>query len=390
MKTYILNLVVLLALLASCEEEPLTPSFADEDRAITQADKSKPLVAHLVDKFNCGLLFEYDENLDFRYTAEDKTTADKWNSIDFPMMNTVAFEDENGAPISYDFNFPDRTITATNYQEYVDASLNFMDSTLFCYFDASKKIGSQFPNKILLSNELKNNSSTGFYYLEMTDSRTADDTGNAYLRSVCNRNAIVFNGNLQDIARTWESYKKENLYVFILRMLTNNDWVNQMPKELFPESVTKLYSDTIGHAYGYVLTTENLELAPGFDAEEPIDANNWYQNLGFIDSYYFNTHEAQYSTSDESMYSTASEGFGTERQILNKHFFPDKTNDVLSFLNELIHRKAETTDETVGWNDLPAPCKARAKGFAQFYINMGIDMVGINPDVAVLLKEKKN
>lgn len=371
---------------ASCDEDALTPSYADEDRAVTQADMSKTLVANLVNNFNCGLLYEYDENLDFRYTAENSVTAARWNNIDFPMMSTVAFEDEEGNPISYDFKFPDRTVTATSYEEYVDASLNFMDTTLFCYFDASKSVGSQFPNKVLLSDELLNNSTLGYFYLQVSDSRSADDTGLAYIRSVYNRNSIIFNGNMQDIAPTWEKYKKDNLFVFIYCIMMRNSWIEQMPETLFPESVTALYSDTIGHAWGYTISYANYNKAVGYDASETVDVNNWYQNLGFVDSYYFNQTEAYYSSSTATATSSASEGFGTERKILIKHFFPTQTNDVLSYLNELIHRPAETSGVTVGWNDMPEPAKTRAKGFAQFYIDMGIDMIGINPAVAVLFE----
>lgn len=371
---------------ASCDEDSLTPSYADENRAVTQADMSKTLVANLVNNFNCGLLYEYDENLDFRYTAENSITAARWNNIDFPMMSTVAFEDEEGNPISYDFKFPDRTVTATSYEEYVDASLNFMDTTLFCYFDASKPVGSQFPNKVLLSDELVNNSTLGYFYLQVSDSRSADDTGLAYIRSVYNRNSIIFNGNMQDIAPTWETYKKDNLFVFIYCIMMRNSWIEQMPETLFPESVTSLYSDTIGHAWGYTISYANYNKAVGYDASETVDVNNWYQNLGFVDSYYFNQTEAYYSSSTAAASSSSSDGFGTERKILIKHFFPTQTNDVLSYLNELIHRPAETSGVTVGWNDMPEPAKTRAKGFAQFYIDMGIDMIGINPAVAVLFE----
>ncbi|MFV0291206.1 MAG: hypothetical protein ACK5IJ_10005 [Mangrovibacterium sp.] len=390
MRKYILGLAALVAF-ASCQEDALTPSFADENRAYTAADMSKPIVKKTYDDFNCGLLYEYDENLDFRYTAENTNTASKWNSIDFPMMNTLAFEDAQGNLKEYSFKFPDRTVTVNNYADYVNASLSFIDSTLFRYFDASKAVGSLFPSKILLSNDLVNNAPIGFDFLQSSDSRSSDDTSLSYIRSVYNRNSIIFLGNLMDIAPTWEKYKKDNLYVFIYRMLTKNKWIDQMPEELFPESVTELYGDTIGHVYGYRLTTSNVEKEIGYDyipaaGEEAFNANVWYLEKGFIDSYYFNKVMAKFNT-DGSITSITSDGFGTERKILIKHFFSSKTNDVLSFLNELIHRKAESNGVTIGWNDMPEAAKSRAKGFAQFYIDMGIDIIGINPDVAVLFEE---
>ena len=70
MKKYILFLSALVFLLQACssDEGMLTPSNIDENRAIVLADMSKPLVKRLVNDFNSGLLYEYDANLDFRYT----------------------------------------------------------------------------------------------------------------------------------------------------------------------------------------------------------------------------------------------------------------------------------------------------------------------------------
>lgn len=376
MKKYIFGLCLLGSALTACQEDELTPSYADEDRAIELADMSKPLVARLVNEFNCGLLYDYDVNIDFRYTAESNTVSDKWNNVDIPEISTIKFTDAAGNPISYELKFPDRTDVISSFDEYVDAALNFMDTTLYRYFDSSKDIAKYFPPKILLSSKVANRTSMGFPYLQENDSRISDNVSSSYIRSVYNRNSIVFSGNMVDIAPGYEKYKKENLYVFILRMMETHDWCSTiMPDSLFDE-YEPYYADTIGYEY--------KSPRPYGTAVIP---NAWYHGKGFIDTYYLTKNEVKY-TSLGVPYLTASSGFGTQRVIYSKHMFPmTREEDAKTFLNEFIHRAANDSQYTVGWRNLPEPLKSRAKGFAQFFIDLGIDLIAINPDLAVLFED---
>ncbi len=377
MKKYLLGICVLVYLLAACKEEELTPSYADKDRVAELADMSKPLVARLVNNFNCGLLYNYDENIDFRYVAESNSVSDRWNQVNIPKIEEINFFDTNGNPISYELRFPDRTETVSSFDEYLDAALNFMDSTLFTYFDATKEVAKYFPPKVLLSSKISNGTNMTVSYLKETDSRISDDLQGRNVRSMYNRNSIVFSGNMVDIAPGYQKFKNENLYVFILRMMETNNWCSSiMPDSLF-DAVEMYYGDTIGYEYG-------SKPPYGVTSADRIP-NNWYHEKGFIDSYYITKKEVVY-TSLGTPYVTNSNGFGTKREIFSKHMFPaTREEDFKAFLNEFIHRPADDTEYTVGWKNLSEPVKNRAKGFIQFFASLGIDFIAINPDLSVLL-----
>ncbi len=383
MKKYILAFGILSVVMTACsKEDDLTPSLEDRDRAIELADQSKPLVKRLVEKFNCGLLYEYDANQDFRYTAEGLSETEKWNDIEMPTIKEDRFTDKDGNSIDefeYIMNFPDRSITISSYEEHVDAALSFLDTTLFAYYLENSKIAECFPNKILLASQLRAGKETGLEALTISDSRIASYTRDKSLRSVYNRNSIVFNGNMKDIAPSYDTYKKDNFYVFTVRMMDMYDLYKEFPDELFT-SVEPFYGDTIGEAYG-------LEAPYLYSPYIPVE---WYHELGFIDTKYFNQWEVaykrDYSTNEYyDPYIKSSSGFGSSNRIRPRHMFlMNREEDIRSFLNELIHRSAVSDRYKLGFDDLPENMRLRSRAMADVFISLGIDLRALNPEIESL------
>tara|TARA_R110001606_G_scaffold399236_1_gene582625 strand:- start:22719 stop:23879 length:1161 start_codon:yes stop_codon:yes gene_type:complete len=386
MKKYILFLSALVFLLQACssDEGMLTPSNIDENRAIVLADMSKPLVKRLVNDFNSGLLYEYDANLDFRYTSEGISETQKWNGIKIPTIKEDRFTDRNGNVVDlfdYVISFPNKNVVVKTYQEHVDASLQFLDTTLFSYFKSNSKVANLFPNKMLIASKVSATTETSVEALTESDSRVSSSTGNKALRSVYNRNSIVFNGSLKDVAPRYEKFKKDNFYVFLVRMMDLNDLYDEFPRELFEEK-RQYYGDTIGAVYG---SNSPYRTSPRI-------AHSWYHELGFLDSNYLTKNEVRYSyDSSTRTYINptvrSSSGFGTRRYIYPKHMFPsNKKEEIKIFLNELIHRKAASTRYIVGFDDLPNKLRGYLRETADVFISWGINLRAFNPEIESLYK----
>jgi len=384
MRKYILFFSALVFMFQACSEddELLSPSLADEDRAIVYADMTKPVVKRLVDGFNCGLLYEYDANLDFRYTSESIGETQKWNGIKLPTIKEDRFTDQTGNSIEsfeYNIELPSEVITINSYDQHVDAALQFLDTTLFAYFEVNSKIAGLFPKKVLVASKLTASRETAVMALTESDSRVSSSTAQKALRSVYNRNSIVFNGSMKDVAPSYKKYRNDNFYVFLIRMMEMHDLYDEFPDSLF-EAKEQYYKENIGSVYGL---DEPYKTYPKI-------SHNWYHELGFIDTKYLTKQELKYTYD----YTTktyinpiikSSSGFGSGKRIYPKHMFPaDRIEDIKMFLNELIHRTAVSSKYTVGFDDLPENLREDLKTMADVYISWGVDLRAFNPEIESL------
>ncbi len=356
-----IGLLLFTVLFAACEtEEELTPSYADSNRVedfLSQAQNA--YVNEVYNRFGCGLMYEYDNILDFAYTAENATAAGKWGAIEIPMMQK-AFLNAEGEMTSDSLE---------NYNAYVDKGLAFIDSALIQYFGTSGYIATHMPFKVLLSNGIFTTTSVANTVLTESDSRVGTTAENS-LNCVYNDNSIVINVNQDGLLFNADKFRKDNFYIFLVRMLEMHDLYDEIPGE-FSDLSSPYYGLTIENVYadeyGIDLDDEESDTIP-----DVID-KTWFYGKGFVDARYF------YNRSQGIGLTTIN---GEAKAIRRTYsFVADLETDFRSYLNEAIHRNA---DELVVY---PATITDKMKLLIQTFDEWGVDIVAFNPDLEILYTE---
>ena len=132
--------ILLVGLFCACEqdEDSLQPSYKDIDRVASQVDLSRPIVKRIYEDYNVGILYQYDDTLDFAYVAQTDEAASLWGQVDIPQISSL-FVDEEG-------NIG--TEGLAEYNQYVDDALAFVDTAIFKFFTPGSMIASKLPAKV--------------------------------------------------------------------------------------------------------------------------------------------------------------------------------------------------------------------------------------------------
>lgn len=364
MKNTITICLVLISLLAvSCvSEDTLTPSLKDEDRVGSQIDLSNPVISRLYEDFDMGLLYEYQDTLDFAYIASSDAAAEVWASVEIPMIKTLFVGD--GEVLGSD----------TEYKAYVEEVVTMLDTTVLTYFDPAKKIGSLMPKKVLLSSSIYSVgtiSGDPALILVESDSRFSSSPRNN-LRTIFNRHAIVFNVNKEDAQKDLEEYSLDNFYILLSRIMGMHNLYDEIP-EAFYNGKSSYYNQEMEAIY----REEN-----GIADEKTVYVvdKDWFYSKGFVDANYFfsrtglRTYYQYYDEDGNRLPSYIKH----ERAILPSYsFVADRAVDVRSYINEMIHRDES---ELLAF---PENIQENMRLLLETFDEWGVNLVGINPDLAV-------
>ncbi len=342
----------------SCEsEEALTPSNLDSDRVgdfVASADNE--YINTIYTKYNCGLMYEYDPILDFAYTAENDDAVALWEQVSLPMVKEE-FVDSEGL------------MSAENvleYNQYISNALTFIDTTIFQYFGDEGLMVENMPYKVLLCNSVSSAKSLATAILTESDSRYGAQAINV-VNCAFNNQSIVFNINEDFLSQETKvaNYRKDNFYIFLSRIMEQQDLYEEVPEEFFTlsspyygESIEEVYASDFG--IDLEDDSEDAETVPTFVDKE------WFYEKGFVDARYF------YGSSGLSEISG--------EKVINKSlsFLASEELDVRSFLNEMIHRDEE---ELLAFPDV---IKEKMKVLLTTIEDWGVDMKAFNPALEVL------
>jgi len=355
--------ILLVGILYSCQEDEdiLEPSYADVDRVASQVDLTNATVKDIYENFNVGVLYEYDDTLDFAYTAEDADVSALWGSVEIPEIKTL-YQDSLGNMS------PD---TVAYYEEYVNAAIAFVDTAIFQRFDPSSTVITKFPKKVLIAESIYAESKTYLTPLTESESRSSRNHYGA-LSMVYNRHSFVIAFNPDEVERDLDAYILDDFYVFFNRVMEMNDLFSMIP-ESFSEGKDAYYGQEMDSLYRADM---------GIDAETTVYSvdRDWVYSKGFIDAIYF--YYTPYGLGTVYDYSSGS------RVTIKKGFKPsydfvaDMETDVRSYISEMLHRNATEIAA------FPANIRENMRTLYNLFTSWGVDFASLNPDLEVLNSEE--
>ncbi|WP_054722411.1 hypothetical protein [Marinifilum fragile] len=398
-------------LVSACEEdESLTPSMLDENRVEVLMEQqgeygTQPLIEKWFTTYNTGVLFEYQDTLDFIYLAASQNSNNVWKSLSFPQIRTMYLDEEG--------NLPEESIA--DYMDYVEKGLVFLDTTIFDFIVPGSTIADMMPPKILISASLSGKASTANYWTEGDYGVSSSNSANFH--SLFNSHAMVFNVNQENLALGADSYIKDNFYLFICKLYQQNSLYDQFNEDIYKYSAP-YFNTPIMDAYiaDYGENQEAwTELTP--NGKIPL---SWLLEKGFIDAEGFygfsfkSYRETTYPVDENGDYIVwDGKGYwsylrdengdyycdadGNRIKFLKVYvyhdyinvdldddtdlFLKDKEEFIRSYTNQLLYR---TYDEL---NAYPDNVKTSLALIANTLIDWGIDLVAFNPELEQFLNE---
>lgn len=354
----IYTLITAFGLIACKNEEVLTASLLDNDRVgdfVAGSDNS--YVQNIYNNYNCGLMYEFDPILDFAYTAENSTTAEKWGKIEFTQIKTQFLNVQGKMTAD----------SLTKYKAYIAETMTFLDSTIFRYFETEGLIAEKLPFKILLAKNIYSVSSALVLTLVESDSRVGS-IAEGSLNCLYNDHSICLNVNQDALKFNATKYKKDNFYILLSRIMNMNGLYSQIPEEFYSLS-SVYYGRSIAEVYaednGLDLTNETeAALVPA-----TVD-KSWFYSKGFIDARYFYNSPTGLTKID-----------GVEKVIKSSYSFLESgSKDVRSYLNEIIHRNSTELQA------FPEEIKTKLKILVESLESWGVKIRLFNPDLEVLFE----
>ncbi len=350
--------ILLVGIMYSCQkEDSLEPSYADEDRVASQVDLSNARVKDIYEQFNVGVLYEYDDTLDFAYTAEEADVSALWGSVELPEIKTL-FADSLGE-LSED--------TMAYYMAYVDAAIQFVDTAIFQRFDPNSTVITRFPKKVLVAKSIFAESKTYLTPLTDSESRISSAT-NGTLAMVYNRHSFVVSYAPDQVNKYLSKYILNDFYVFFDYVMELNDLYAKIP-ESFYEGKENYYGLEMDDPY-----REEMGIAE--DSTYVVVDKDWVYSKGFIDAKYFYNGTTGLGT----VYDNST----TPRTTYLKAFKPtydfvaDLETDVRSYVNEMLHRNATEIAA------FPENIQENMRTLYNLFTSWGVDFKSLNPDLEVL------
>jgi len=366
-KNVLIYLMLLIFSITACSvEDTLEPSNKDTDRVAVQIDLSNETVKNWYNNYNMGVLFEYDNILDFAYVASSDEVANRYGRAEIPQISTLFDDDETKVVLSQN---------QEAYKQYKNDVVDLLEENVFKYFLPNSKIAGFMPYKVLVSNSIffpSNVPGEAFNVIVESDSRFSGEATNQ-LRTVYNENSIVFSVDLEDIGDITK-FSKDNFYILFSRIMGMHNLYDLVPATFYGNKE---------NYYGYEMEAIYREENNIDDAKLVfVIDKDWFYSLGFIDAKYF------FDSGISTIYQNYDEDgnyLGVVGRIIHyKAIAPDdefvdsKEKDVRAYLNEMIHRN---TDEISAY---PQIVRDNMKILLDLFTGWGVDMVGINPDLEVL------
>ena len=354
--------ILLVGLFCACEqdEDSLQPSYKDIDRVASQVDLSRPIVKRIYEDYNVGILYQYDDTLDFAYVAQTDEAASLWGQVDIPQISSL-FVDEEG-------NIG--TEGLAEYNQYVDDALAFVDTAIFKFFTPGSMIASKLPAKVLISSSVYANQQVNTNALTESEARYSRYTDGS-LSMVYNAHSIVINVNQDEVTQNREDFIVDDFYVFLAKVLEMNNLYSLVPEEFYANK-----EDYYGQEMDAIYREEM-----GIDEETSLSVidKDWIYSKGFID--------AQYFYNSPSGLGSVWEKIDGEWVKHSKAFKPRYNfvsgfgEDVRSYINELLFRN------TSEFEAFPENIQDNLRLIYNMLAGWGVDLMSLNPDIEVLITE---
>lgn len=359
-------MLLMVSLTACHNEDELEASNKDVDRVTSQIDVSIADVERFYADYNMGLLFEYDQNLDFAYVASSDSEALIWGDMEIPQVSTLFDNDNTGVVL------PENKAV---YQQYKTDIAALLDNSVFKFFKPNTTIAGLMPYKVLVSESIfspRNVAGEASDVITESEGRFSSDA-NSQLRTVYNNNSMVFGVNLSDIGDETE-FSKDNFFIFFSRILRMHNLYDAIP-ESFYANKDAYYGLEMEPVYREELDIADEKLVFVIDKD-------WFYAKGFITAKYF------YDSGLGTIYQQYDEDgnyLGISGQIRHydaiapsDEFVEDEGEDVRAYLNEMIYR---TGDEILAF---PQNIQDNMKLLLDLFTGWGVDMLAVNPDLEVL------
>ncbi|WP_139226736.1 hypothetical protein [Zhouia amylolytica] len=370
MKNPFLIYVVFAALfIYACErpQEEIRPSNKDEDRVSGQLDLNNATIARLYSDFNTGVLYEYDNILDFAYVASSDNIAELWESVEIPQIRTL-FTDTLDVMAAEDI---------PAYKAYTEAAVTFIDTTLFKYFKPNSKIAGLMPYKVLLSESvfapLLVTGEPGSVMTESESRFSRSGSSRNLQRTVFNEHSIVFSVNQDEVVKDIDEYTKDNFYILLSRIMSMHNLYDEVPASFF-NGKSAYYNQNMDVVY-----REELNIAE--DKNVYVIDKDWFYSKGFIDAYYFFNSfglRTYYQSFDEDGNRLPTRIIHPKALRPSYEFVGNEAIDVRSYLTEMIHRNEAE------FLEYPENIQENIILLRDLLMSWGVDIVGINPDLNVL------
>lgn len=325
-KLLVLISIAILTLVSCEKEDHPSPSMKDEDRVGQLIDLSKPLVKEYFEKYNCAILYDFNDETDIRFNLGDVKERQIWQNL---------------------------RIEKIVRQTAVDSALHVLDSAVLSNFkdeitfkDTTYKSDFKrkyFPNKIIIADKLINENKDWMNIIQ-TESQSSFG-GIGALHSVGNNNAFIFNLDLQTMlssSQTYNSFRNDDIYIFLCHMIEKHKLYDLIPDEFYAYS---------SNYYGKTIATVQKE-----NGQTPADINNAeYVAYGFC--------------------LKKGGGYGFNKELP----FPTREMDVRQYINETIHPYFASGME---------PTNAKLKLITKTLMSWGIDVAAINKANADLFEDE--
>ncbi|WP_430809671.1 MULTISPECIES: hypothetical protein [unclassified Carboxylicivirga] len=346
-------------LLTGCEsEDMLTPSNMDKNRVSDFVNSTdKQFVKSIYEKFNCGLLYEYDAVLDFAYTAANSDASEKWAKIELSMIQD-AYLDENG-------NMPAES--KDQYNLHVDKALTFIDTTIFKYISDDALMAQKMPFKVLVCNIIETPTEVkGNNVFTESDSRIGEQAIGV-LNCLYNEHSIAISTNQDALLYNSEQYRRDNFYIFLCRIMEMHDLYAYIPEAFYAMS-SENYGRLIETVYAEEFGIDLEDDSEGAETVPDVVSKDWFYSKGFIDARYFYNGTIGLTTID-----------GEPKAIKKKYVFvQDMKADVRSYLNEMLHRNEA---ELLAF---PDSIKSKMLILMNLMEEWGVDLKAFNPDLEIV------
>ncbi len=350
MKYKILTFIWLATILFSAcqDEEKLEPSYKDGDRVAELADLSKPLVKKLYEDYGKGLLYEFNDTLDFMYIAATKSELEKWLNVSLQRLE----------------------------ESDIDNALNYLDTTLFSYLKEEISFNGitynsdyflqSMPYKMLMCSEISSTSQGLMSELTESDARSSDD-GTGILHAIGNDHAFAFNIDLDVISTSAEKvneYRNDVFYLLLVHTMDLGNMYESIPSSFYDVS-NEYFDEVIGDVYeseGYTIDDYGL-----VDKE-------WFFEKGFVD--------ARYAYSSEGLKDlTINDSVYVKVVDADDSFLENEIEFANSYINEMIFTNSNTL------SNYPEIIQEKFKTIIETFLSWGIDIVAFNPELEILFEE---
>ena len=327
MKRLLLIVILFCAGFVSCDEENVSPSYADTDRVEELLDMSKPLVKEYKEKYGVNILYEFNDTLDFKFGFYTTSANPHWQNVIIHHLDSM---------------------------EVVDFALEQLDAMVFAYF--ADEFKQRLPHKLLLADIVETGSINPDNLMSEPD---VEEEGT--VTAIANEYSYLLAFNKTSMESFSEARLKDlrdvKLYHLISYVMDKEDLYAEIPEEFYSQ---------VSYLHG-----ASVDSIAGQEEEQPVGTGpyryyytpDWYMGLGM-------------ALTIHSPNESASSNFDLRLRIDNSLYFPDRERDFRNFLCVMIFMDEDDLREFY----LPFSLFCERMRIAMRLLQgWGVDVLKINP-----------